>query len=170
MSFAQRLPAFLTRRVANLIGLAVCCSLIGYALFAQYVQLLEPCPLCLFQRFVIIGLAAVFLCAALHHPGRTGARVYSGLQVVVTLAGLAVAARHIWIQAQPPGSVESCGASVGYLMQIMSLFDVIRKVFSGSGECQQIDTLLGVSWAWWGGISVLALGAWGAFANWKIAK
>ena len=47
MTLEQRLPAFLTRRVANFIGCGVCCALIGYALYAQYVQLLEPCSLCL---------------------------------------------------------------------------------------------------------------------------
>lgn len=166
MTLEQRLPAFLTRRVANFIGFGVCCTLIGYALYAQYVQLLEPCSLCLFQRFAIIGIGALFLLAALHDPKRLGARAYAVAMVIVAAAGVFTAGWHVWIQSQPPGSVPACGASLGYLFEIMSVVEVIKKVFSGAGECQQIDRLFGISWAWWGGLSILALGVWGATLNW----
>ncbi len=41
--------------------LAVALGSLGFALFAQYVQGLEPCPLCIYQRvpFVVIGLLGV---------------------------------------------------------------------------------------------------------------
>ena len=37
-------------------GALVCAGLIGYALYAQYVLGLEPCPLCVFQRVAVIAL------------------------------------------------------------------------------------------------------------------
>jgi protein dithiol:quinone oxidoreductase len=164
------MPIFFTRRLANLLGFLACSGLIGYAFFAQYVQLLEPCPLCWFQRIAFFALGIVFLLAALHNPKQRGARVYAVLLAIAALIGLAIAARHIWIQSLPPGSVPSCGASVGYLFEIMPAFDVIKKVFSGSGECQHIDSLFGVAWPWWTAIMMTALGGWGVVTNWRIAK
>jgi disulfide bond formation protein DsbB len=93
--------------------------------------------------------------------------VYSVLLAVAAISGIAIAARHIWIQSLPPGSVPSCGASVSYLFEIMPALEVVKKVFSGSGECQHIDTIFGVSWPWWTVITLTLLGAWGALTNWK---
>jgi protein dithiol:quinone oxidoreductase len=164
------MPNFLTRRIANAIGFLACAGLIAYALYAQYVLLLEPCALCWFQRFAVIGLGIVFLLAFLHDPKQTGARIYAALLTIVALIGVSIAARHIWVQAQPPGSVPACGASLNYLFDIMPALDVIKKVWSGSGECQHVDTLLGLSWPWWTAISMTALGVWGAATNWLARK
>lgn len=162
--------ANLSRRAANAIGLLDCCLLLGYAFFAQYVQGLDPCPLCLFQRFVVIGLGVVFLLAALHNPQKIGARIYGLLLLLVALIGIGISAKHIWIQAQPPGTVASCGASLSYLVDIMPLFDVIKKVLGGSGECAHVDTILGISWPWWTGAAFAGLGLWGLLTNWKLKK
>jgi disulfide bond formation protein DsbB len=157
--------------MANTIGFLTCAGLIAYALYAQYVLLLDPCPLCLFQRFAVIGLGIAFLLATLHNPKQSGARFYAVLIVLVAIGGIAISARHIWIQSQPPGSVAACGASLDYLFDIMSFTDVIKKVFSGSGECAKIDwTLLGLSMPWWTAFAMTGLGAWGALTNWKLTK
>jgi disulfide bond formation protein DsbB len=140
--------------------------MMAYAFYAQYVQLLDPCPLCLFQRFVVIGVGIVFLLAALHNPRQTGARVYGVLVVIIALVGIGISARHIWIQAQPPGMVASCGAGLSYLIDIMPLFEVIKKVLGGSGECAHVDTILGISWPWWTGVAFAGLGLWAAVMNW----
>jgi disulfide bond formation protein DsbB len=38
-----------------------CVGLLGYGLYVQYVDFLDPCPLCILQRvaFIWIGLAAL---------------------------------------------------------------------------------------------------------------
>ena len=43
-----------------LAGAAVIAALLGFALYLEYVQHLEPCPLCMVQRFAFIGLLAGF--------------------------------------------------------------------------------------------------------------
>jgi disulfide bond formation protein DsbB len=156
-----------SRRVANLVGFLACASAYAYALYAQFVLLLDPCPLCLFQRFAIIALGLIFLVAMLHNSQKTGARIYSVLLGIAALIGVVIAGRHIWIQSLPPGSVPSCGAGLSYLFDIMPVFDVIKKVFSGSGECQHVDTLFGISWPWWTAMLMTALGVWGVSMNWS---
>jgi protein dithiol:quinone oxidoreductase len=158
----------LNRRLANGIAALACAGLMGYALYAQHVLLLEPCPLCIFQRVAVIAVGVVFLLATLHNPGRIGARVYGALIGVAALAGIGVAGKHIWIQAQPPGSVPSCGASLDYMMDIMPVMDVIKKVLFGAGECQKIDwQFLGLSMPWWVAIALTVLGLWGVIANFR---
>src|SRR3954453_12930677 len=98
------------RRFGNLLGFVVCAALMGFALYAQHVLGLEPCPLCIFQRIAVISVGVLFLIAALHNPRATGARVYGVLLLIAVVAGLLVSGRHIWIQAQPPGAVAACGA------------------------------------------------------------
>jgi disulfide bond formation protein DsbB len=125
------------RRPAYLLGAAVCAGLMGWALWLQYGLQLEPCPLCVIQRVVVIAMGVIFLIAGLHNPGRIGAAVYAGLVVVAGAFGVAVAARHVWIQAQPRGTVASCGMSLDYMLESLPFTDVIGKVFAGSGECAE---------------------------------
>ena len=41
------------RRAAYLLGFLVCAALMGWALWLQYGEGLEPCPLCMFQRVCV---------------------------------------------------------------------------------------------------------------------
>jgi disulfide bond formation protein DsbB len=156
----------LNRRLANLTGFLACAGLMTYALYAQHVLGLEPCPLCIFQRIGVIALGVVFLIAALHHPRAWGRFVYAGLIAVAALALLGVAGRHMYIQTLPPGAVPSCGAPLDVLVQFTPILELVKKVLTGGGECQQIDwTFLGLSMPVWVFLCGLVLGAWGVYAN-----
>jgi disulfide bond formation protein DsbB len=158
----------ISRRSGNALGFLACAGLMGYALYAQYVLGLQPCPLCIFQRIATIVTGILFLVAAIHNPRGTGARVYGTLIALAALGGMLISARHIWIQAQPPGTVAACGADLNYLLEIMPVTDVISKVLTGSGECGTVDwTLLGLSMPWWVAISLAVLGAWALLVNYK---
>jgi disulfide bond formation protein DsbB len=160
-------PAWLSRRTGNLLGFAACAALIGYALFVQYVQGLEPCPLCILQRVAVMVVGALFLIAALHNPAERGARVYGVLIDLAALAGIVVAARHMWIMAQPPGSVAECGASLDYMMDVLPLHEVLAKVLAGSGECAKLDwQFAGLNMPTWVLMTLVALGTWGLAVNW----
>ena len=156
------------RRIANGAGFLACAALMAYALYAQHVLGLAPCPLCIFQRVAVMTVGAIFLVAALHNPGTTGARVYGGLIVLAAACGVGIAGRHAWIQAQPPGTVPACGADLNFLMDIMPLTEVVQKVLFGSGECGKVDwTFLGLSMPWWVLIALVALAAWAAIVNFR---
>jgi len=155
-----------SRRIANLIGFLACVGLMAYALYAQHVMGLEPCPLCIFQRIGVMALGAVFLVAALHNPKAWGRFVYAVLIAVATLALLGVAGRHMYIQTLPPGAVPSCGAPLDVLVQFTPILELVKKVLLGGGECQEINwTFLGLSMPAWVFICGVVLGAWGVYAN-----
>ena len=154
------------RRVGNGLGFLACAALIGYALYAEHVLGLAPCPLCIFQRIAVIAVGLIFLIATLHGPARIGSRIYGSLIALAALGGIGIAARHIWIQAQPPGTVAACGADLDYMLEIMPLNEVLATVFTGSGECGTVDwTLLGLSMPWWVAISLAVLAIYGLVVN-----
>jgi disulfide bond formation protein DsbB len=138
----------------------------AYALFVQYGIGLEPCPLCILQRIAVMATGVLFLLAFLQDPGDKGAKVYGVLIDLAALSGVAVAARHMWIIAQPPGTVEECGASLDYMMDVLPLHEVLGKVLTGSGECAKIDwEFLGLNMPTWVLICLVLIGAWGLVVN-----
>jgi protein dithiol:quinone oxidoreductase len=154
------------RRVINLAGFAVCAALLAYALYTQFHGGLEPCPLCIFQRIGVALLGLAFLAAALHHPRGRGRVAYALLIGLAALATAAVAARHLYVQSLPPGTLPSCGAPLGVLLKFMPLWQVIRKVLSGSGECGEVNwRFLGLAMPAWVLMWALLLGAAGVLAN-----
>jgi protein dithiol:quinone oxidoreductase len=152
------------RRALNLAGFAACAGLMAYALYAEHGLLLEPCPLCSFQRMAVVALGSVFLAAALHDPGGKARYVYTALIALAGSAGAAVAGRHVWLQNLPADQVPSCGPGLDYILDSFPIREALRLVFSGSGECASIDwRFAGLSMPAWVLIAVTlltVLGVW----------
>jgi protein dithiol:quinone oxidoreductase len=156
------------RRLANLAGFFACVGLMAYALYAQYGLRLEPCPLCIFQRIGVVLLGVTFLAAALQNPRGAGRYVYGALLTIFMLFTVGIAARQLYIQSLPPGSLPSCGAPLEMMLRFMPVTEVIRKVLSGSGECGEVNwTFLGLAMPAWVLISALLLGGAGTLVNLK---
>jgi len=154
------------RRLVNLAGFALCAALIGYAFYSQAYLGLEPCPLCIFQRIGIALLGAAFLAAALHDPRGWGRYVYASAIALAALATLLVAARHVYVQSLPPGSLPSCGAPLAVLLRFTPVWEVVRKVLTGSGECSEVNwRFLALTMPAWVLLWALALGTAGVIAN-----
>ena len=85
---------------------------------------------------------------------------------LAALATAAVAARHVYVQHLPPGSLPSCGAPLSVLLKFTPLWQVIKKVLTGSGECGEVNwRFLGLAMPTWVLLWALALGALGLRAN-----
>ncbi|MBC7709753.1 MAG: disulfide bond formation protein B [Rhizobacter sp.] len=138
------LNVFPSRRDAYLSGFLICAALIGYALFLQYVQMLEPCPMCWFQRVAVVALGLVFLAGALLNPDRPGARVIAWLALLTGGSGAILAARHLYIQSLPADALPSCGMGITYMLESMPFLDVFARALKGSVECNKIDLILGL--------------------------
>lgn len=166
MTASMNIPG--TVRGANAAGFLVCCALIGYALYAQYVLGLDPCPLCIFQRVALIGLGLLFLIAAVHRAGPVVRKFYAILIGLVALAGAGVAGRQLWLQALPPERVPACGPGLDFMLEAFPVGEMLMTVLSGSGECAKVDwTLLGLSMPGWVLIALAVLGTFGVVLNWR---
>jgi len=152
---------------------AACAALIGYGLFLQEYKGLEPCPMCVLQRYAFVAIAVVALIAAIHGPRGAGLKVYGAGVALFAIAGAGVAIRHSWLQHFPP-AMETCGTDLEFLINTFPLSQALPKIFAGTGSCSKVDwTFLGLSipeWAlaWYAIFAVAAL--WTAFRNKNAAE
>jgi protein dithiol:quinone oxidoreductase len=155
------------RRWLNAVGFALCAALMGYALYTQYgPRHLDPCPLCIFQRVAMSTLGIVFAVAALHAPRGGGARFYAVLGGLVAATGLSISSWHVHVQNLPADQVPACGPGLDYMWDAFPFLDMLKMVFTGSGECHEINwSFLGASMPLWVGIWFAALGVWIVVVN-----
>ena len=136
-----------------------CASLLGYALYTQYFDYLDPCPLCIFQRLAFFWMGAIALLAGLHNPANTGRRIYSWLILLGAGIGAAIAGRHVWLQNLPPGEVPECGPGLNYMLETFPLMEVLSTVLQGSGSCAELQwSFIGLNMPMWSLIWFVGLG------------
>ena len=151
----------ISNRWLYLAGALFASGLMGFGLFLQYVKHQDPCPLCMVQRLIFIAILAVFFLAALHGPKRLGERVYAGLIVILSLLGIGVASRHIWIQNLPKDQVPACGPGLDYMLDNFPMADVLKQLVHGSGECAAKGwSFLNLGIPEWSLLCYLGLGVW----------
>ncbi|MFN3984034.1 MAG: disulfide bond formation protein B [Rhodocyclaceae bacterium] len=164
MNLFQTLLRLPTRQLCLML-FAVCAGLLAYGLYLQHVVGLEPCPMCIMQRYAFVGVALLALVAGLHAPGRTGQRIYLAGIGALALTGGGVAARQSWIQRNPP-DIPECGPDLAFMLDAFPLAQALPMIFSGSGDCASIDwTFLGLTIANW---SLLCFSAVVVFAVWLL--
>jgi disulfide bond formation protein DsbB len=159
-------------RAQFLFGFFACVAVLAYALYSEYYGGLVPCPLCTFQRGAFVLLGLVFLIGGLHAPrGPAGRRSYGILALLASALGISIAGRHVWLQHLPADQVPACGPDLSFMMEAFPLSDVLRKVFTGSGECARVDwTFLGLAMPAWSLICFVVLALWALHAGFRRGK
>jgi len=135
------------RRTCLLIG-AVCVAMLAYGMYLQHVEGLEPCPMCIVQRYALI-LVAVFagLAGLTARPGLQ--KTWAVLGLLSAVFGAWTAARQSWLQWNPP-EIVNCGRDFYGMIESFPLQRAIPMIFRGSGDCSAIDwTFLGLTIANW---------------------
>ena len=137
-------------RIAALLPALACASLLGFGYYLQYVEGLNPCPLCLVQRGFFYAVMAFSVIAAIHGPRQTGRLLYGIVIALFAAGGFAVAARQVWLQHLPPDKVPQCGPDLYFMLENFPLSRILRTLVQGTGECAVVDwTFLGLSIAEW---------------------
>ena len=143
------------RRAFGLICLA-CVLMLAFGLYLQHVVGLEPCPMCIVQRYALVlvalftGLAGVFR--------NVGLRVVGGvLALLAALGGAYTAASQSWLQWYPP-EVVSCGRDLYGMIETFPLKRALPMIFRGGGDCSKVDwSLFGLTLANWSFIAFVVL-------------
>lgn len=139
-----------SNRLFYAIVLLISASLLGFGYYLQFVEGLEPCPLCIFQRVAFIAIIAIALIGTLHGPQRVWKYIYSGLMLIAAITGATIAGRQVWLQHLPADQVPECGPGLDFMLEVFPLGETLKMVFTGSGECAKVDwTFLGLSIAEW---------------------
>ncbi len=137
---------------------ALCVGLLAFGLYLQHVVGLEPCPMCIVQRYALLAVA-LFSLLGVFMPGRAARGVLALLVVLMSGFGAFVAARQSWLQWNPP-EVLTCGRDFYGMIESFPLKRAIPMIFRGSGDCTAIDwTFLGLTIANWSFLNFLLLGA-----------
>lgn len=149
-------------RIIAAIVFVGCALLMTVALYMEHVMHLEPCPLCILQRVMVIATAIVALIAAVHGPQEFGIKIYAALMVLTSFTGGAISSRQLWLQNLPKDEVPACGASLDYLLDVFPLAEVLSMVLTGDGTCAEIAwQFLGISipgWTLVGFVGLLLIG------------
>lgn len=126
-----------------------CGGLIAFALYLQHSLGLEPCPMCIVQRYAFIVVGFIALAAAIQNPAATGRRIYSALLAIMAAAGGGVAIRHVYLEHNPP-KIFDCGADFGFMLESFPLTQALPMIFRGTGDCTKVPwRFLGLSIAEW---------------------
>ena len=145
------------RRTLALIA-AACVALLAFGMYLQHVQGLEPCPMCIVQRYALVLLAVSAGLASLR--GSKGWWMSFGvLALAASGFGAFVAARQTWLQWYPP-EFASCGRDFYGMIENYPVSRAIPMIFRGSGDCAAVDwTFLGGSIANWSFVCFVGLAA-----------
>lgn len=121
-------------------------ALIAYALYLQHVQGMQPCPLCVIQRYAFLAVSLIgFIFAAV--PGGA-TRAGAGLGVLAALSGAGVAAWHLWVKAHP---TISCGIDpLETSLNRIPTAELMPFLFQADGLCAtEYTPILGLSIPQW---------------------
>lgn len=136
----------------------VCSSLLAVAFYMEYVLFLEPCPLCMAQRiaFALFGLTGLVM--AFNRPSQAKLKLFAALGVIFAGAGLALAARQLWLQGLPEDQVPDCAPGIYYMIESFPILEVLRTMLLGSGDCAEVKwQFLGLSIPGWTAVAFSAM-------------
>lgn len=134
-------------RIVNGLGLFGCIFANLFAIYYLGGHLgLEPCPLCIIDRIIVGTIGLIFLLALIHNPRSWGQRIYGGLGSLASALGVAVCARHIWLQNLPKDEIPACAPGLDYMLDTLPMMETLQIIFTTSGECADIQwSFLGLS-------------------------
>lgn len=138
-------------------------GLMSYAIYAERVLYLDPCPLCITQRLFYILVGICSLVGLVFVRRRIVQRIAASLMALCAIGGMITAGRQVWLQHLPPEKVPECGPGLAYWMENEPWLQTLSLLFKGDGNCAEVHwTFMGMSmgeWSlvWFVGLLVVAL-------------
>ncbi|RBO85799.1 disulfide bond formation protein B [Marinomonas aquiplantarum] len=143
------MTSFITaRRFHGLIAFTAF-ALLGVAFYMEYEMGLEPCPLCMLQRIMFLGVGVISLISALLDSVKVR-RVCAWLVVVFSILGAALAIRHLYLQHLPEDQLPACLPGLSYMFEVFPWQEIMQAMIMGTGECGDVVwTFMGLSIPGW---------------------
>ncbi len=112
----------------------------------QHIEGLDPCPLCIIQRYLHLAVAACALGAGFTR--RTASMVFGVGAILAALGGASVASHQVWMQQNP--IVASCSRQLFELVNEALPAQWLPALFRGAGDCLANDwSLFGLTMPAW---------------------
>lgn len=154
--------------------LAASAAMLATAWGFQLIGGLEPCTLCIYQRWpywIMIALAAVAVLAA-RRLGRRGLALFAGAGALVFVSGAAVAGFHVGVEQGWWEGLSTCGG--GLDDPNMSIEELRTRLLATKlVRCDDVSwSLFGISMAGYNfliSVALAAASAWAARGFWRTA-
>jgi disulfide bond formation protein DsbB len=131
---------------------ATCFALIGGALYMQHAKDMLPCPLCVIQRYAILGIGIFSLVAAFARKPNA----WLLLAGASAIGGLGTAGKHLYVLAHPGFS---CGIDpMETILNKIPTAQYLPWIFRADGLCEAAtDTVFGLAIPHWSAIALVTL-------------
>lgn len=130
----------ISRRLTFGLVFLFCFGCLGFALYSQYFQGAEPCPLCIAQRIIYLIIGIIALIGLINDCKGWGNFLYGIPLLGFSLFGVKVAHHHVWLQSLPPDQwPASCGMPLSVLYTKVPLSGFLHTVLSGTAECAAVN-------------------------------
>ena len=155
-------------RMLNIFLFAAPAAMLGYGYYLQFVEMLEPCPLCITQRLAFYGIAILGFLAIFNTKRTILKHTFGGLGMLVSAIGAGVASRQLWLQNLPEDEVPACGPGFEYILDTFPLSEALSIMFKGTGDCAEVAwTFLGQGIAFWALLWFIAFFAINSFQTFR---
>lgn len=127
----------MSMRSTYFFGFVIICLLLTTSVYLQLYKNVIPCPLCTLQRISFVLLGILFLLGLFIYKKFFSRIAINFFSMMISLCGMSLAARQIWLQHFATAGSSECGVSLQYMLQVLPLSQTFQKVFEGSAECTQ---------------------------------
>lgn len=125
-------------------------GVVAASFYFEYVDGLNPCPLCLMQRVCAIGILMTAMLGIFFESRACLLRFFLFFQAGLAALGVFFSGRQVWLQWLPPEQSTVCMPGFKMIVHYLPWKEVVRTLFLGAGDCAE------VSWHWFG----LTMPAW----------
>ena len=127
--------------------LFLCGTLLSTGIFMEHAMSMEPCALCMMQRFWLFACAFLALAGIMHNPNWG---IYPLLTAACAIIGTSFSLRQLWLQNLPTDQAPACGPGFDYMTENFPVWDLIVAMTSGSGNCAEVSwSFIGLSIPAW---------------------
>lgn len=138
------------RRLLWLVALLSVVGLMSFAIYAEKVLYLDPCPLCITQRMFYVGIGLFALVGLLIINSSWIQRISASLMALCAVGGIITAGRQVWLQHLPKDQVPECGPGLQYWLENEPWLQTLSLLFKGDGNCAEVQwTFIGFSMGEW---------------------
>ena len=149
---------------------AITLAILITSFYFEYVQGLNPCPLCLMQRFCVI-LLLILVCMNVIFKRVSSIKKTLIAQMLVAAAGIFFATRQLWLQTLPAEQIPLCLPGLGMMIPYLPWRDVLHALLLGAGDCAEVTwTLLGLSMPAWAALYFLGMLLATSLSYWHLQK
>jgi len=125
-------------------------GLLAYGYYLQFVEYLDPCPLCITQRFFYYGVGIASIIGLFSVHSWSAQTIVGLLATASAIGGIVTAGRQVWLQHLPADQVPECGPGLQFWLENMPFMRTLELLFKGDGNCAEVNwRFLGLSIAEW---------------------